>query len=67
MPHDFKPTGAVARKDDPKGIIPFVDRVFGDAIMGNNPVDEKQKIYVDASQLNRKVYAREGSTSGGSK
>lgn len=67
MTHDFKPNDAVVRRDDPEGPILFVDRVFGDAITCTNPMEEKRKIYLDASQLQHKEYARNVSTADGGK
>lgn len=65
MTHDFKPNDAVIRKNDPSGTILFVDRVFGDAITCTNPMDEKRKIYLDACQLEHKVYVDKDLTNDG--
>lgn len=59
MVHDFKPNDPVVRKDDPTGTILFVDRVFGDAITCTNPLDERQKIYLDACQIDHKKYFKQ--------
>lgn len=65
MTHDFKPNDAVIRKNDLSGTILFVDRVFGDAITCTNPMDEKRKIYLDACQLEHKVYVDKDLTNDG--